>query len=294
MRKSTNWRAWVAVAVFLVLLIGALLVFRLAPGPEQEAPEIGVKPSPAPAIPPPARPLDRAELIDAADRAADAAASGRAFPEDLADLVGRRFVLRIPFGCGAAGVQNESTNSSWSYDASEQTLRASVTLQTWSDDARVRELAGPLAYEAAEGFWISQPWIRSGDCPLQPGTRAAQSDQIQGDRDVGPGPPSEPTIAPARETLGIAEFFLPGSPRAARRRGRPYTLSVKIDPENVDLSRGLRVLIEGRLLAFPGGSPFACSIESSDLRPLCLIRADMTKVAISGASDERTLAEWSD
>ncbi|MCP6053664.1 hypothetical protein NL338_26120, partial [Klebsiella pneumoniae] len=79
------------------------------------------------------------------------------------------------------------------------------------------------------------------------------------------------------------------SRRAARRNGRPYTIVTKLAPDAIDLSKGLRVVLTGRLAGLGRGAPVTCSGTVIDERPLCLIGAEIDRAAIT---DARVLGAW--
>ncbi|MDT9599102.1 hypothetical protein [Sphingosinicella rhizophila] len=285
----------------MALLIAAIWIVERAETPR----DVPVRPQspaerPVVAVPPP--PLNRAGLIDAAARAADAHARGVPSPPDIGGLVGRRFTLKLPFGCSGPASEDQEMPFRWRYDVEQETLRASVTPEVWTKATFLKSIVAAKPFEAAEGFWIARPWIRIGDCPAQPQVppeqppteapeTAAPPRESGGEREM----PAE-TLAPVRrETLGIVELFEPGSRRAARRNGSPYELVTKIAPNQIDLSRGLRLVIEGRLAPLAGPQPIACQArEGEDRPPLCLIGVNVDRVAITGASGQRVLAEWAD
>lgn len=183
-------------------------------------------------------------------------------------------------------------------------MRVWVTPNVWTDAAPVRAAAEGLEYEAAEGFWIERPWLRSGDCPVSPQPSESidlAAEPVEGNQS-GPevttneaGPAADPTASPpvaARKTLALVELFEPGSRRAARRNGRPYTIVTKLAPGEIDLSKGLRVVVTGRLAPLRQGAPVACNGTLIDERPLCLIGTEIDRVAITDASGQRVLGEW--
>lgn len=289
--------------MFIALLAGAFLVLR--PDNNGQPPKNGPTPAPQPpTLPAPKPPLGRAELIEAAARAADAYATGQAAPAANAELAGRRFELVISFGCD--GPRESDEDAFWTHDEERETLRVSVAPENWTDDETIRAMAGALSFEAAEGFWISRPWIRTGGCPSPP---PASADTDGTDAESGEEPATkaersnpeaevvEPRegeeVAPGRR-LAVVEFFAPGSRRAARRGGRPYTLTANIAPGEIDLARGLRLLVEGRVSALPDGQPVVCSGDTREGPPLCLISVSISRVAITDASGQRVLSEWAD
>ena len=294
-RRSRRWQAWLAGGVFLALLIAGLLIARQPRPPQVEK----VQPAPQPeepAVPAAPPPLTRADLIDAAAGAADAHALGRPAPPENPELVGRRFTFRIPFGCGGPASEDSQAWARWSYEPEQGTLRASVRPEVWTDAEFVRAAARGVEFEAAEGFWIPRPWIRVGECPRPPAPAAQQQPAEPSNRSApAPEPEQAPPVTGASaETLAIVELFEPGSRRAARRGGRAYELVAKLAPGEIDLAQGLRLLIEGRLSALPGGQPIACHGAATERRPLCLISANVERIAVTDASGQRVLAEWSD
>jgi hypothetical protein len=221
---------------------------------------------------------------------------------DDSELAGRRFTLRLPFGCTGPTAADSQAPMRWSYESEGQTLRVSVAPNVWTDAEPVREAARGLDYEAAEGFWIERPWLRTGECPVvpQPSLLASASSDTVGDNQVvaATGLATEQVGAPAsqlaeaRRTLALVELFKPGSRRAARRNGKPYTVVAKLSPSDIDLTLGLRVIVTGRLVPFGSGAAIACRGSDVNERPLCLISAEIDGVTITDASGERILGEW--
>ena len=300
-----NWRALVAGGVFVALLIAAVLIARPKDVEIVDTPPVVREPPPQTDAP--ILPLTRADLIDAAGRAADAHARGVAItPQDSA-LVGRRFTLRLPFGCTGSSAADSDAPLRWTYDPAEQTLRVWVTPSVWTDAAPVRAAAEGIDFEAAEGFWIERPWLRSGDCPILPQEDVAPNPVAEqpapdgnavsaaDDTVAEPATPVDtaeiPPVVP-RRTLALVELFEPGSRRAARRNGRPYTIVTNLAPGAIDLSKGLRVVVTGRLAQMRQGAPIVCTGTLIDERPLCMIGAEIDRVAITDASGQRILGEW--
>ena len=298
-RRSPAWRAWIAAGVFFVLVAAAVLLLR----PRAPEPPDGPPPDPAPAplaIPEAPPPLGRADLLEAARRATDAFAAGRPAPGENAALVGRRFVLVTPFGCDGPQPRDSEATMFWSYDREAETLRATVTPETFTDAAFARSVARGLEFEAAEGFWIGRAWTSSDACPssVAPSSPLRRSDGAQDSEEASGGEapetegesPAPPR--PARETLALVEYFEPGSRRAARRDGRPYTAVKRLRQGEIALGQGLRLVVEGRLAELPGGQPIGCWSESATIRPICVIRGRVDRVAVTDASRQRVLGEW--
>uniref|UniRef100_UPI0035B48C5A hypothetical protein n=1 Tax=Phenylobacterium sp. TaxID=1871053 RepID=UPI0035B48C5A len=203
------------------------------------------------------------------DAAAAAAAAGGAYPQEAAALGGRRFALRLPFGC--AGPTPEAA-SGWSYDAGRQALKITVRPETWTDAPWARELAGTPETELIDGFWLRRPWMTTEACPA-PAVAA-------------------PGAAPAEETVALVRVFEAGSSRVTRRGGRAYEVTEKVPPEPPPGEGGFRLVLEGRIAAPEDGRPIRCRSLHPDRRPLCLVLVDVDRVAFEAAGG-RQFAEWS-
>jgi hypothetical protein len=223
--------------------------------------------------------LSRGDLIDAAALAASSTASGDQRP--ASDLPGRRFALSIPFGCSGPTANLKEAATGWSYDADKGTLRVKATPQVWTEAPILKAIAPGVAFEAAEGFWIERPWQRSETCPAD--VAAPQ-----------PGPSPSPTATPAsiRQTLGLVELFEPGAKREERRNGRAYEAVQNIGPGDIALDHGLRLIVEGRLVALDKDKAIGCWSPSPDRRPVCLIRVRFDRIAITSPTGDHVLAEW--
>lgn len=299
-RGSTTWRPWIASGAFLAILAAAILIVGGPQPAKVENTQAPPRPETPVIVPPP--PLSRSDLIDAAAMAADAYGLGRAPPQGNAALVGHRFTLRIAFGCAGPAGKDGGTPAGWTYDAEEETLRVSVRPEVFTDADFLRQAVGAAQFEAAEGFWISRPWLRTGDCPAIPaaakkldGSRVredAQADDKAGDEASGnEQQKGEPSAPEKRKVLALVELFEKGSRRAARRNGKAYQAVVRISRSAIDLEHGLRLLVEGRLAALREGQPILCDGDG-DQQPQCVIGAQIDRVAVTDASGKRVLAEW--
>ncbi|MES2724625.1 MAG: hypothetical protein V4656_15855, partial [Pseudomonadota bacterium] len=193
----------------------------------------------------PTPPLGRAEIIAAANKASDALAAGRPFAS--AELAGRRFQIRLPFGC--AGENGDTGPLRFTFEEETRTLRLTAAVQDWEDAPWMRTLVPDEPVEAIEGFWIRRPWLLSDGCPARA---------------------SPPGAFTSPETLAIAEAFDEGGSRVARRGARPYTVTRKLAEGEVPPAAGFRLLLEGRLSGLEGG-PFRCLSDHPDRRPVCLV-----------------------
>ena len=277
--RRTSRQALALGAIAAVLLAGGGYLAGTAYGPRSELPAAAPPPQATPATVPPAAvplpqpPLGRRDLIAAAGRAADAYASGIPVDAATADLVGRRFEIRIPFGCFGPTPEEAGAPLRWTYE--DEALRLSARPETWTDAAWLRSIAGGEGFEAAEGFWLPYPWSGSESCPAARGAI---------DRPV--------ILMPPRETLGIVQLFEPGASRAQRREGKPYQAVSKVKPEELAAAQGFRLVLRGRIAALPNGQPIGCHSDGVADRPTCLVAAQIAYVAFENPATGEILAEW--
>lgn len=223
------------------------------PAPPQPRP-LDIAPPPLP-IPPP--PLAHAELVAAASRAAAAQALSEDAPAADRELVGRRFLVRLPFGCGGA---RQDDLAAWTYDSRRQALTLQAQPQNWTGAGWVRQLAGAAGVDAIEGFWLPRPVTE--ECA--------------------------PAAAESAETVGLAMFFEPNSSRVLRRGDRPYDFTGKAAPPSDD---GYRLILAGRIAGFDGEAA-RCRKDAPPDQPVCLIAVEFDQVAFEDPVTGQMLAEW--
>jgi hypothetical protein len=183
--------------------------------------------------------LGRAEVIELAAAAADAAASGAILPDQVRAAVGRRFELALPFGCTGPAEAESEQPLRWRYDEAEQALRLHVAVTRWEagdwglEQLTDEDAAGDEASDdqAIEGFWIARPWSLSAQCPAR--ATAAQ-----------------PAVA-AEESLAIAQFFRGDGRREALREGRPFQSVQRIPRTDFAAPNGFRLMLSGRIGRVP-------------------------------------------
>lgn len=260
----------------LVALAASVLVL----GACQREPQSTTAPAPKPETPPvvtvaPAPVLDRAGLLQAMDIAASAFAAGREVGG--ASLAGRRFVVRQAFGCGASGDAAETATEglatvSWAKD--HQTLRFSLAPTDWLQGGLIGMNDSSL--EAAEGFWLARPWLRTEACPA---TAAAASTSDQ----------------PSPQTVGLAAVFKATGARTGRRNGRAYEFTLRGEDGQPPATsvNGYRLVLEGRMTAFADGRAIHCRAAAADQRPVCIGAVQLDRVAFEDA-DGQMLSEWRD
>lgn len=268
-------------AVVVTVALAALMLVQCKPGTEPE-PGSG---TPQPAAATPAAPvsiptLNRAELIAAANAAADQYASG-ARVEGTDPLVGRTFSIRIPFACGplsegGAGDRADGLpRAGWGPE--RRTIQLSLTPGDWTQSALMAEPNAAARWEQVEGFWAPRPWLTGENCP------ALSADPLQGG----------PSVA-AAQTLGVAAVFEEGASRIGRRNGRAYAYTVRGEGDQPVQrpAQGYRLLLEGRVVGFPtSGRAFRCRASGPDQRPVCVIAVQLDRVAVTQA-DGAVMSEW--
>lgn len=240
-----------------------------------EAPKV----PPVPTVAAPAPLITRADLLDAAARARSTYAAGATAGTEM--LVGRAFALRVPFGCGGAPTTAspqvlQDGQAGWSWGPDRKTIELALRPGDWVKSALIADEGAAPVWEVVEGFWIPHPWLRSETCPTE---RGDEAEPAQGE--------------PSPQSLGIAGTSDLGGSRVGRRKGRAYvhTIRGKTDALPVPPADGYRLLLEGRLIAFPDGQAIRCHAEGTQQRPVCIVAARLDKVAFEDSSGA-TLSEW--
>jgi len=260
--------------VVLALLAAAFLSQRQPeppkPAPATETP-VADPPPPPIAAPPP---LNRRDIAAAAAlQAADYAAGTTPAGKDA--LIGRRFSLRVPFGCDGPQIGAGAAQAYFEFDPTKRTLKLAARPGDWKSLPMIQALAQAAKVEKAEGFWLPRPWNYSEACPVR---REAPV-------------PANPTPA-AGPTLGLVQRFDVDGSRVMRRDGRPYEFVRKItDAEVAPLTGSYRLLLEGRVTGFANGRAAACWSESPNHRPICVLGVTYDQVAFEDESG-KLLAEW--
>jgi hypothetical protein len=247
---------------------------QAAPTPANPPPIVEA-PAAAPAMTPPV--MDREQILQAVDAAASDYAASRA--PDSPTLAGRRFVIRQAFGCAGAAppLAKDAPGDGigrWTWGQAHQTIDIRLAPGDWTGSPLIA--GGPETWEVVEGFWLTRPWLRSGECP------AVAADPLAS----GPATPSP-------QTVGLAVVFEKGGSRLERRNGREYAFVLRGGDKQplAAPASGLRLVLEGRLIAFGDGRAISCRAAAPDQRPVCIAAAQVDRVAFEDASGA-TLSEW--
>ncbi len=265
----------------IAVAIGAVTFWRMpeaTPPPpvkvEPPAPVVAAQPpKPAPVVQPI---LTRDDLIREANLAASSFAASGLQPATSAALIGKRFAVSIPFGCG--GFQNSLSNPQLgvSYDAEKQSITLTARPGTWTTLPLIQGL-GSAEIDAVEGFWIPRPWTSARDCPPPMDNPA-------------PATPTPPTA----QTIGLAQIFEVGGSRVSRHAERPYIFTRKIPPgDNAALTSSYRLVLEGRITGFGKDSALRCWMEAPDHHPVCLFAVTLDRVAFEDEQGKQ-IANWTD
>ena len=249
-----------------------------------EAPVAESAPAATPVTPQPLAALTRVELVSAAGQAASSYAQGLT-TTDTDPLVGRAFAVRIPFGCNGPSSAESGADAGgdgiarWSWGPERKTIQLSVTPGDWTASALTVQ-PGPASaaapWEAVEGFWVPRPWVAAESCPT-----------VQGD------PLQTAQTAASPQTVGIAAVFETGGSRIGRRNGRAYAFTVRPDGDQplAAPTGGYRLVLEGRVVGFPGGRALRCRAPGPDQRPVCVVAVQLDKVTFEDAAGA-TLSAW--
>ncbi len=218
------------------------------------------------AVPALAPEMDRAALLAAVAQAASAHAAGLDDRAAQTDLAGRRFAVKLRFGCGGPVTEGPLN---WSYDEAEQRLMIRATPDIEGAGAGVT--ASPEEpIEAVEGFWIPRPWMLADACPANP---------------------SEASAAPPQPTVGVAHYFTADDSRVPRRSQRSYEIVRRAEPAILPPSGGFNLVLEGRLKPWPQAGVIRCR-SAGDTRPVCIVSAEFDRVSFENPETGQTVAQW--
>lgn len=194
-------------------------------------------------------------------------------------MVGRRFQVKIPFGCGGVQVRPDGLQAQALYDAEANVARLSARPADWSTLPLILSLPKSADVEAAEGFWLPRPWTRGEGCPQA----------------INEGASAATPTPPAAQTVGLVQIFRGDESRIGRRGDRPYEFVRKFTADDAALvAHDYRLVLDGEVTGFIDGSAARCWSESPDHRPVCLFAVRLDRVAFEDGETGEQLAEWKD
>ena len=282
------WKAPIAIAIAAGI---PLVAGCRQPAGDEAVEKNEAKPVlPLPPLPVAEAPMDRAAILLAAARAASAAALGQGDDRQQRDLDGKRFEVRLRFGCNpGARTKEDGGRFGVSFDEKDRTLRLRASPDLGIEDEPIAALAGE-GVEAVEGFWIERPWLLTDGCPVTP--------QPQPQPDAEPEAPKveKPEAAvpfqPPGPRMGVAQFFTKTDPRTGRRDHRPYEATETLGEGKRPSAEGYNLVLSGRLRAQPLGRVISCHATDVDAPPQCIVSADFDRVWIENPRSKEILANW--
>jgi len=220
--------------------------------------------------------LERADLLALAAQAADAFASGMPAPPSNADVAGKRFELRLPFGCQGPADAESNAAMRWRYDDEAKALRVHVAPVVWSKGDWA-PTAQPSAAEPVRGFWIARPWTASEICPAS---------------EANATPTGAEPVTLAGQTLAIAEY--PEATDVSNdRRDLVFETVLRVSRDEVQADHGLQLHLTGRISANAGQGSIRCRQPGgSEQRPICVVAVDFEQATVENPRTGKALAVW--
>lgn len=226
-------------------------------------------------------PLDRERLLFAVARAASDFATGRNDRERQLQLDGRRFEVRLRFGCEG----DDMATRRWSFDEPSRVLRIRVEPELSATGLAIEAL-GLEPFEAVEGFWIRRPWLLQAACSTR---RAPPESDAEGRSSSKEGGEE---LGAEQPRIGIAHFFTEQDSRTLRRDNRAYEATIRLANEEEPSTTGYDLVLSGRLTRMPDGRVIACAGGVASVPPRCIVSADFDRVTLA-RPDRTVVAEWS-
>lgn len=248
-------------------------------GPESSSNE-AVAPSPAnetniaETLPRPEPALDRNGFLRTIASVASAHTVGTDDRAMQSALDGRRFAIRVRFGCDGPAPNSSTAALRWTQDQDGKSFGIFAKPDLSLADEPLKDISDQTI-EAVEGFWIPRPWENQGACP-------------------NPAADDEEAALPAPQLVGIAQYFTAEDSRVGRRSGRAYVATQKVESPAELPKSGLILLLEGRFEAWPGGKVVRCSGSGRNRRPACIASAHLDRAAFLRPDDSTVVAEWRD
>lgn len=258
---------------------------RPEPAPQPSVATAAPQP-PAGSAPRPPPVVDRVELLAAINAVRSAYAEGE--KDANPSLAGRQFMIRQAFGCTepdprSPGDPTVAGTAQWTFGKDHKTIEIRLSPSDWRTSPL---LAVDPGWEAAEGYWLTRPWLQTESCPAP----ALGNDTPLASPDVAPAL-GRPKPAPTPQNAGLVALFGKDSSRVGRRDSKPFTVTLRSDTPLVAPADGYRLVIEGRFVTFPDGQAIRCSAASLDQSPICAAAAEIDRVAFEDA-EGKLLKEW--
>jgi hypothetical protein len=266
------------IAGVAIVIVTALLLFRPSPRVVVQPPRPVAavsRPDIASRLLPPL-PLTRHDLIAGAIRAAGLFAAKGVLPGGADPLVGRRFSIRLPFGCGGVAAGFGALQMSVAYNAVNRSVALTAQPGAWAGLPLMQNLPNAESLERVEGFWIPRAWTDDDSCSLH--TPA-----------IGAAVPTAPTA----QTVGLAQLFESGGSRAGQHGQQPYSFTRKLpDDAAAILGHSYWLVLEGTVTGYTDGQALHCWQESPEHQPVCIFAVRFDRVAFQDADSGETLATW--
>lgn len=244
-------------------------------------------------------PMDRAQLLRAFAEAASSAALGSAPGPASPSLDGKRFEVRLRFGCAPTGPDEDPKDLSVRFDPKTKSLRMRAAPNLSLDDPLAAAMAGE-GVEAVEGFWLRRPWLLTDGCPAQP-PAAAKVETGDEEPAAAPKPtakPSEP-VTPATkpptapvQRFGLAQFFTADDARSTQRNGRAYEATKVLVEGQATSTAGYTLVLSGRLQRRADGRVIMCQRHGPERAPDCIASVRFDRVWIERPDNREVIAEW--
>ena len=287
--KGNAWKAPIAIAIAAGI---PLVAGCRQPGGNEAVEKNEEKPVlPLPPLPVAEAPMDRAAILLAVARAASATALGQGDDRQQRHLDGKRFEVRLRFGCNpGARTKEDGGRFGVSFDEKDRTLRLRASPDLGIEDEAAAALAGQ-GVEAVEGFWIERPWLLTDGCPATPQPQPQPHAEPEAPK-AEKKPEAAAPFQPPGPRIGVAQFFTKTDPRTGRRDHRPYEATETLGEDEQPSAEGYNLVLSGRLRAQPLGRVISCHATGVDAPPKCIVSADFDRVWIENPRSTEILAHW--
>lgn len=102
-----------------------------------------------------------------------------------------------------------------------------------------------------------------------------------------------PPVSWSSPAIGLVRLVPADASRIGARGEQPYEVVRKASDEQLaTTAHEYRLVLGGRVSALGSGDPVRCFAASIDQRPICLIGAEIDRVAFVESASGEVLAEW--